>query len=109
MEMCHRRRSTVAGLAVIAAVLIMGTVGASAADSTSGDMTVWADYACYRVLDDPAVTEVEFFFAFQRHQFTFLPDDNGSAVNIAEIREVNRTNAAPVLYRGVAAQAAPFC
>jgi len=61
----------------------MGTVGASAADSTSGEMTIWADYACYRVLDDPAVTETEFFFAFQRHQFTFLPDENG--VLVAEI------------------------
>ncbi len=66
--------------ALIAAVAFWGgmATGSLAAKTDTGNLTVWADYACYRVADDPSVTEVEFVFAFKRHEFTFVGEPDGS-------------------------------
>lgn len=54
-----------------------------AVETETGDLTVYADYACFRVPDDPSITEVEFLLALQRHQFTFSSD--GGENLLAEI------------------------
>jgi len=67
---------------LFAAALFLGAAAAAgwAAESETGDLTIWIDYACYRVPEDPAVTEVELLFAFQRHEFTFLSEPDGPLV-----------------------------
>ena len=48
-----------------------------ATQTETGDLTVWTDYACFRVADDPSVTEVEFYFAFKRNEFSFQREPGG--------------------------------
>jgi GWxTD domain-containing protein len=65
---------------VLIAVFLSWGIGAGAgqaAETQTGDLTIWTDYACYRIADDPAVSEVEFYFAFKRHEFTFLGEPGG--------------------------------
>jgi len=68
--------------AFFAAVVFLGLAADTGrpAESDTGGLTLWADYVCYRVPQDPAVTEVEFLFAFQRYEFTFLPELGGPLV-----------------------------
>jgi len=78
MATCMRRSSLAAGLLLVLAVWWgLPPAACRAAETQTGDLTVWADYAGYRVGDDPSITEVEFCFAFKRHELSFLREPGG--------------------------------
>jgi len=62
---------------IVAAVCLLPASTGWPAETETGNLIVYADYACFRVPDDPSVTETEFLFALPRHQFTFVPASDG--------------------------------
>ncbi len=75
--MMARIRATIAGI-ICAAVTVGALPSATqAAETETGELTVSADYACFRIPGETGLTEVEFTFMLRRHQFTFFPQPDG--------------------------------
>ncbi len=88
------------------AVLWSGASGLGwAAETQTGDLKIYADYACFRVPADPSVTEVEFLFALPRHQFTFSAEPGGALfaeiglwVQLLNVRDEPITDTIPAYF-----------
>ncbi len=73
-------KQLIISLSVLGAIMIVALLPRplSAVETEAGELTVSADYACFRIADEPALTEVEFSLMLRRHQFTFLPEPDGT-------------------------------